>query len=110
MGLLKMGWKNLYLFTLAGQCIQKKSLCVLDFYVHESMQRRGCGIVLFEHMLADMKVQAHQLAVDKPSDKFLCFLKKHYGLSQIVPQNNHFVVFSEFFGEYKHIVYFFFYI
>lgn len=26
-------------------------LCVLDFYVHESRQRTGCGKRLFEHML-----------------------------------------------------------
>lgn len=26
-------------------------LCVLDFYVHESRQRSGCGKRLFEHML-----------------------------------------------------------
>lgn len=98
-GLLKMGQKNLYLFNPAGQCVQKNTNCVLDFYVHESMQRMGCGNILFEHMLEDMNVNAHQLAVDKPSEKFLCFLKKHYGLSQIVPQNNHFVVYSEFFDD-----------
>ncbi|XP_017304256.2 alpha-tubulin N-acetyltransferase-like, partial [Diaphorina citri] len=86
-GLLKMGWKNLYLFDKAGKCVQKNTLCVLDFYVHESMQRQGCGNILFEHMLQDMNVKAHQLAIDKPSQKFLCFLNKHYGLNQIVPQN-----------------------
>ena len=31
-------------------------LCVLDFYVHESRQRLGCGRLLFEAMLADKKV------------------------------------------------------
>lgn len=98
-GLLKMGHKNLYLFDKAGMSIQKNTLCVLDFYVHESMQRMGCGIILFEHMLKDMKVSAYQLAIDKPSQKFLCFLNKHYGLNQIVPQANHFVVFNRFFGE-----------
>lgn len=94
-----MGWKNLYLFDKAGKCVQKNTLCVLDFYVHESMQRQGCGNILFEHMLQDMNVKAHQLAIDKPSQKFLCFLNKHYGLNQIVPQNNYFVVFSKFFGK-----------
>uniref|UniRef100_A0A8D9DYC7 Alpha-tubulin N-acetyltransferase n=1 Tax=Cacopsylla melanoneura TaxID=428564 RepID=A0A8D9DYC7_9HEMI len=98
-GLLKMGWKNLFLFNKAGECIERNTLCILDFYVHESMQRMGCGNALFEHMLQDMKVLAHQLAIDKPSQKFLCFLNKHYGLSQIVPQNNHFVVFSQFFDD-----------
>jgi len=26
-------------------------LCVLDFYIHESRQRTGCGKKMFEHML-----------------------------------------------------------
>ena len=26
-------------------------LCVLDFYIHESHQRTGCGKKMFEHML-----------------------------------------------------------
>ena len=26
-------------------------VCVLDFYVHESRQRTGCGKRLFEHMM-----------------------------------------------------------
>ena len=26
-------------------------LCVMDFYVHHSRQRNGCGKKLFEHML-----------------------------------------------------------
>lgn len=26
-------------------------LCVLDFYIHESRQRTGCGKRMFEHML-----------------------------------------------------------
>jgi len=26
-------------------------LCVLDFYIHESRQRTGCGNRMFEHML-----------------------------------------------------------
>ena len=29
---------------------------------------------------------AHQLAIDRPSHKFVSFLKKHYGLKNAVPQ------------------------
>ena len=31
-------------------------LCLLDFYVHESMQRTGCGKKLFEGMLKVCKL------------------------------------------------------
>ena len=34
---------------------------------------------------------------DRPSDKFLNFLKKHYGLKEYVPQNNNFVIFDDYF-------------
>lgn len=35
-------------------------LCVLDFYVHESHQRNGIGLILFEVMLASEKVPPHK--------------------------------------------------
>lgn len=47
----------------------------------------------------DKKVEVSKLALDKPSNKFLSFLKKHYGLSKIYPQNNNFLVFEGFFAE-----------
>jgi hypothetical protein len=37
------------------------------------------------------------LAIDRPSEKFLGFLYKHYGLEKILPQANNFVVFEGFF-------------
>lgn len=40
-----------------------------------------------------------KLAIDRPSDKFLGFLNKHYGLVNPVKQMNNFVVFDEFFPE-----------
>ncbi|KOX71873.1 Alpha-tubulin N-acetyltransferase [Melipona quadrifasciata] len=40
-----------------------------------------------------------KLAIDRPSEKFLAFLDKHYGLSKIIPQNNKFVVFQGFFDD-----------
>jgi GNAT superfamily N-acetyltransferase len=54
-------------------------LCVLDFYVHESMQRAGLGRQLMETMLQDANLPAHACAYDRPSPKLLQFLKKHYG-------------------------------
>lgn len=98
-GLLKMGNKKLYVFDLDGDCHETVALCVLDFYVHESKQRMGCGKKLFEYMLQEEGVEPEKLAIDRPSHKFLLFLQKHYGLSDVVPQSNNFVVFGGFFSK-----------
>ena len=51
MGLLKVGRKKLYVFDATGSHHEMQPLCVLDFYVHESKQRMGCGKTLYEYML-----------------------------------------------------------
>lgn len=43
------------------------------------------------------------IAYDKPSPKFLGFLKKHYDLISYIPQNNNFVVFSNYFQNVNKI-------
>jgi alpha-tubulin N-acetyltransferase 1 len=48
-------------------------------------------------MLQFEKVEPKMLAYDRPSEKFLKFLKKHYNLNNYVPQNNNFVVFNQYF-------------
>lgn len=98
-GLLKVGRKKLFVFDAAGAHHEMQPLCVLDFYVHESKQRMGCGKALYEHMLREEKTLPQYLAIDRPSEKFLGFLYKHYGLEKILPQANNFVVFEEFFIE-----------
>jgi GNAT superfamily N-acetyltransferase len=50
-GLLKVGRKKLFVFDAAGAYHEMEVLCVLDFYVHESKQRMGCGKALYEYML-----------------------------------------------------------
>ncbi|XP_015607951.1 alpha-tubulin N-acetyltransferase isoform X1 [Cephus cinctus] len=98
-GLLKTGSKNLFMFDDRGVHYQLQPRCVLDFYVHESRQRMGCGNVLYQHMLAEENITPMKLAIDRPSEKFLAFLQKYYGLSRIIPQNNKFVVFQGFFDD-----------
>ncbi|XP_069491428.1 alpha-tubulin N-acetyltransferase 1 isoform X2 [Ambystoma mexicanum] len=78
---------------------EEEPLCVLDFYIHESLQRNGHGKELFERMLQQEQVDPKQLAVDRPSEKFLCFLQKHYNLHSTIPQVNNFVVFEGFFQD-----------
>ena len=67
---------------------------MLDFYVHESIQRGGYGRKLFEKMMEFEKVPARRMAYDRPSPLLLKFLKKHYGLASYVPQNNKYVVYD----------------
>jgi len=50
-GLLKVGFKKLFVFDQYGYQHEVDPLCILDFYVHESRQRMGCGKQLFEYML-----------------------------------------------------------
>jgi alpha-tubulin N-acetyltransferase 1 len=50
-GLLKTGSKKLFIYDHNGVQHELEPLCVLDFYVHESCQRRGYGRKVFEEML-----------------------------------------------------------
>lgn len=117
-GLLKVGTKNLYVFDPNGETQQVSAPCVLDFYVHESRQRAGHGKALFEAMIAQERYDPSKLAIDRPSEKLVGFLRKHYGkllilyvsflnfhnfffvlgLSRTIPQMNNFVVYEGFFG------------
>ncbi|XP_025989087.1 alpha-tubulin N-acetyltransferase [Solenopsis invicta] len=98
-GLLKTGSKNLFLFDETGEHYQLQARCILDFYVHESRQRMGLGNILYQHMLSEENIRPVKLAIDRPSEKFLAFLRKYYGLLKIIPQNNKFVVFEGFFDD-----------
>jgi alpha-tubulin N-acetyltransferase 1 len=46
LGLLKIGKRNLFIRNESGMMKEIKPLCVLDFYVHESVQRNGIGKVI----------------------------------------------------------------
>ncbi|KAG7281758.1 hypothetical protein CRUP_028072, partial [Coryphaenoides rupestris] len=96
-GFLKVGYKKLFLLDQRGAHVEAEPLCVLDFYIAESLQRHGYGLELFDFMLQHKQVEPSLLAYDRPSAKFLSFLAKHYCLNQSVPQVNNFVVFDGFF-------------
>lgn len=98
-GILKVGHKKLFLLDMQSVQYEVNPLCVLDFYVHESRQRSGCGKRLFEHMLKMEGKMAHHLAIDRPSHKFVSFLKKYYGLKNAIPQANNFVIHEHFFSD-----------
>ncbi len=84
-GLLKVGVKKLFIRNEMGAIKEISPLCVLDFYVHESMQRGGHGKAIFEKMLENEGVKPEKLGYDRPSEKLLGFLAKHYGLKRYVP-------------------------
>jgi len=98
-GLLKVGVKKLFIRNELGAIKEISPLCVLDFYVHESVQRGGHGRALFEKMLETEGVKPERLGYDRPSEKLLAFLSRHYGLKRYVPQNNNYVVYSAYFDS-----------
>lgn len=98
-GILKMGWKKLYLYNKEGSRSEAMVYCLLDFYIHESKQRKGYGKRLIECMLQDINLEAKHLAIDKPTKKLLQFMWKHYQLSKLVNQGNNFVIYEEFFDD-----------
>ncbi|KAK7094448.1 alpha-tubulin N-acetyltransferase-like [Littorina saxatilis] len=98
-GILKIGRKRLFVYDRHGQQWEMNPLCILDFYVHESRQRMGCGRRLFDFMLKDENSCPQHLAVDRPSHKFASFLAKHYALRDEIPQVNNFVIFNGFFTK-----------
>ena len=96
-GMLKVGKKELFYRDRMGKCISMSPLCVLDFYVHDSIQRKGIGKLLFLKMLLSEDTIPNKLAYDRPSHKLLLFLKKHFTLSRYISQNNNFVIYDDYF-------------
>jgi alpha-tubulin N-acetyltransferase 1 len=85
LSLLKVGVKKLFIRNEVGAIKEIAPLCVLDFYVHESCQRGGQGKAIFEKMLQMEGVKPEKMGYDRPSEKLLAFLSKHYGLKRYVP-------------------------
>lgn len=98
LGFLKTGRKNLFLRVsdMTSMLREVEPLCVLDFYVHESLQRQGVGLKLMRGFFQNEGVTAEAVAYDRPSNKLISFLGKHFGLQDYVNQTNNFVVFRRF--------------
>lgn len=95
-GILKVGKKKLFLYDSMTKLRECTPLCVLDFFVLESMQRQGCGRALFDHMITNERVHPANLAYDRPSPKLTSFLRKHFGLAGGINQSNSFLIFHSF--------------
>lgn len=102
-GILKVGTKRLFVNRNTGDMIEMSPLSVLDFYVHESVQRGGHGRDIFNEMMKCERVEASKLAYDRPSLKLKSFLAKYFNLTKYVNQNNNFVVFDDYFEPSKMI-------
>ena len=90
-GLIRTGRKHLFLLDRYGRNHEVEPICVLDFYVHESKQRKGLGNLLFKSMMSHQNIsKAGFLAIDKPSQLFLNFLRRHHKLSFDIPQVNNY--------------------
>lgn len=96
-GFIKVGKKKLFIYDDIGSINELYPLCVLDFYVYEGCQRTGFGKEIFLKMIECEKIEPRKLGYDRPSSKLLSFLKKHFHLSEYVPQNNKYVVYNDYF-------------
>ena len=98
MGFLKYGRKDLFFYKKDGAIVQCSPVCLLDFYVDESLQRRGVGSLLFRRMMEEVGGDANpcDLAYDRPSPKLIGFMKKHFALAKPDLQPNRFTIFEGF--------------
>jgi alpha-tubulin N-acetyltransferase 1 len=58
--------------------------------------------MIFEKMLETEAVSPEKLAYDRPSEKLISFMGRHFGLKKYVPQNNNFVVFDAYWDTNSH--------
>ena len=98
-GMLKVGYKHLFVRNQRAELVEMNPLCVLDFFVTPAWQRRGIGRKLFDAMLEEYGAQPWQLAYDRPSPKLIGFLRKHFNLSRARLQENNYVVFDDLFEQ-----------
>lgn len=97
-GYIKVGPKKLFLRDNLFNYHERRTLCVLDFYVYEPYQRKGIGKLIFDYMLNYENIHPGLLAYDRPTLRLLSFLKKNYGLDKYTTQNNNFIIFDNFFN------------
>ncbi|CCD69460.1 Alpha-tubulin N-acetyltransferase 2 [Caenorhabditis elegans] len=96
-GLLRVGYKTLYLTDNEQNQYMEKAMCILDFFVVPTEQRSGNGFKMFDEMLKAENVTVDQCAFDKPSAALQQFLEKYYDRKDLVWQSNKYALCSNFF-------------
>ena len=96
LGFVKIGPRHLFLWDHFGVQHEMQPICLLDFFTFQTEQRKGYGRKMIDRVLRDLNLQMQQIPIDRPSALCLSFMKKHFGLSEYVPQNNKYVVFDQF--------------
>ena len=98
MGYIKFGPKDLFFYTKSGVVKSKRGqVCLLDFYVDDSIQRNGLGRLLFDEMIRYLNgPHPAFLAYDRPSPKLIGFMAKHFGLVRPDLQPNKYTIFEGF--------------
>ena len=97
LGFIKWGSKDLYFYRKNGSMLQCSPVCLLDFFVRESEQRRGLGLKIFKAMLQHLgNLEPSTLAYDRPSHKLIAFMRKHFGLVKPDLQPNRYCLFEGF--------------
>ena len=95
-GFIKIGSRRLFLWDKMGVQHELKTVCLLDFFTYPNCQRKGYGKKMIDRLLKDENKGMEEIPIDKPSPLCLSFMKKHFGLSNFIPQNNNYVVFDQF--------------
>uniref|UniRef100_A0A1X7TI66 N-acetyltransferase domain-containing protein n=1 Tax=Amphimedon queenslandica TaxID=400682 RepID=A0A1X7TI66_AMPQE len=70
LGFIKTGRKRLFLTDNRTLLHEVEPLCIMDFYVHETQQRRGHGKELFENVLQEEGLSAFEVAIDRLHQSF----------------------------------------
>ena len=96
-GFIKVGYKHLFIYDESSKIHEINPLCVLDFYTYEDCQRKGYGNIIFTEMLKRERIEPRKLGYDRPSNKFINFLRKYFNLYNYIPQTNNFIVFQDYF-------------
>ena len=92
LGILKGGIKHLFMLDSQNETHEMDAMCCLDFYTHETVQRRGIGTRLFRAMELHTHISAQGWAFDRPSPKLLAFLSKVYDMHDFKAQPNNFLM------------------
>lgn len=61
-GFLRIEYKKLMYVDKQGNSKEGRFICLVDFYVPESLQRSGVGKIIFNKMLETEKIKAFQIA------------------------------------------------